>query len=106
LWREVDAQVAVGETAGQQTEHAECGEQCLDAGIGEAHPRDTLSGRGGDWVGDRGQCFDAVGGVVAESLDVQQASVGGKADLPQGGQIGQPFADGEVVGVVDGGFGP
>jgi hypothetical protein len=26
-------------------------------------------------------------------------------DLPQRGQIGQPFADPEVAGVVDGGFG-
>ena len=44
--------------------------------------------------------------VVAESLDAQQAPVGGEADLPQGGQIGQPFADPEVGGVVDGGLGP
>jgi hypothetical protein len=38
-------------------------------------------------------------------LDAQQAPVGGKADLPEGGQIGQPFPDDEVVGVVDGGLG-
>jgi hypothetical protein len=38
-------------------------------------------------------------------LDAQQAPVGGGADLPQRGQIGQPFADPEVAGVVDGGFG-
>jgi len=38
-------------------------------------------------------------------LDAQQASVGVGADLAQGGQIGQPFADPEVGGVVDGGFG-
>jgi len=44
--------------------------------------------------------------VVAESLDVQQTSVGAEADLPQRGQIGQPFPDLEVAGVVDGGLGP
>jgi hypothetical protein len=44
--------------------------------------------------------------VVAESLDVQQTPVGGEADLPQRGQIGQPFPDRKVAGVVDGGLGP
>jgi hypothetical protein len=43
--------------------------------------------------------------VVAESLDAQQAPVGGVADLPQSGQIGQPFAEVEVHGVVDRGLG-
>ena len=41
---------------------------------------------------------------MAESLDAQQASVGREADLPQRGQVGQPFPDGEVVGVVDRGL--
>jgi hypothetical protein len=65
-----------------------------------------LPGRGDDRIGDRGECFGAIGGIVAESLDAQQASVGREADLPQGGQVGQPFADDEVVRVVDGGLGP
>ena len=43
--------------------------------------------------------------VVAQMFDAQQASVGGKADLPQGGQIAQSPTDLEVVGVVDRGFG-
>lgn len=46
------------------------------------------------------------GRVVAGSLDVQETPVGVEADLPQGGQVGQPFADPEVAGVVDGGLGP
>ena len=57
-------------------------------------------------AGDGVQGLGAGDRVVAESLDAQQASVGGEADLPQRGQIGQPFADPEVAGVVDGGFGP
>jgi hypothetical protein len=40
-----------------------------------------------------------------QSLDAQQASVGGEADLPQSGQVGQSFPDSEVAGVVDGGVG-
>jgi len=46
----------------------------------------------------------AHGAIVADRLDVQETSVGLEADLPQGGQIMQPFADVEVAGVVDGGF--
>ena len=38
------------------------------------------------------------------SRGAQQAPVGGVADLPQSGQIGQPFAEAEVHGVVDGRF--
>jgi hypothetical protein len=44
--------------------------------------------------------------VVAESLDAEQAPVGGKADLPQRGQVSQPFTNSEIAGVVDGGLGP
>lgn len=76
------AQVAVSETAGQQTEHAQRGEQRLDAWIGESQSGDALAGGGGDGFGDGGQGIGAVGGIVAESLDAQQASVGGEADLP------------------------
>ena len=43
--------------------------------------------------------------VVADFLDFQDPTVGGKTDLTQGVQIAQPPADLEVVGVVDGRFG-
>ena len=43
--------------------------------------------------------------IRAEGLDVQQTSIGGEADRPQGGQVVQPLADGEVAGVVDRGLG-
>jgi hypothetical protein len=72
---------------------------------GEGHPGDALAGAGGDRAGDGGQGSGAVGGIVAELLDGEQAPVGGKADLPQRGQVGQPPADLEVVGVVDGRLG-
>ena len=37
--------------------------------------------------------------------NVQQTSVGSKADFPQRGKVVQPFADLEVEGIVKGGFG-
>ena len=43
--------------------------------------------------------------IVAQGFDTQEAPVGSKADLPQGGQILESSTDLEVVGVVDGGFG-
>jgi hypothetical protein len=46
-----------------------------------------------------------VDGIVAEVLDAEQAPVGGEADLPQGRQVGQPFREPEVAGVVDRGLG-
>src|SRR5512135_2884327 len=48
----------------------------------------------------------ADGAVLADPLDVQETSVGLKADPPQGGQVGQPFADAEVARVVDRRLGP
>jgi hypothetical protein len=33
---------------------------------------------------------------MAEYLGAEQAPVGGEADLPQRGQVGQPFPDPEV----------
>jgi hypothetical protein len=72
--------------------------------IGETETGDAGARRGGDGVGDSGQGLGAGDRVVAELLDAKQASVGGKADLPQCGQIGQPFPDLEIAGVVDRGF--
>ena len=43
--------------------------------------------------------------VMAEAFDFEKTSVGLKADLPQLGQVTQPFTDGEVASIIDGGFG-
>ena len=45
------------------------------------------AGGGGDRVGDLVEVLGSGERVVVESLDVEQASVGGEADLPQRGQI-------------------
>jgi hypothetical protein len=65
-----------------------------------------VTGVGDDRLMHGGEGFRGADRVVAESLDAQQAPVGGEADLPQRGQIGQPFPDLEVAGVVDRGLGP
>jgi len=83
----VGAEVAVGESVGQQPEGAQGRQQGLDAFVGEAQAGDAGSGGGDDGAGDGGDRGGAGGGVVADFLDAQQAPVGGEADLPQCGQV-------------------
>jgi hypothetical protein len=42
--------------------------------------------------------------VVSDGLDVEETSIGLKANLAQRGEVLQSFADPEVTGIVDGGF--
>ena len=99
------SQVTVGETVwavGGET--AMAARQGVDAGVAETQSGDTLAvddGGLGELVED-GVADDR---VVADRLGVEEAPVGGEADLPQGGQVAQSFADPEVAGVVDGGLG-
>jgi hypothetical protein len=84
-------------------------EQCLQQGV-DSVVTETQSGDAGACVGDDGcreigEGVRAADRVVADGLDAEQAPVGGKAELPQFGQAGQPFGDTEVMGVVDGGLG-
>ena len=66
---------------------------------------DAGAGRGGDGCGDGVQGSGPGDRVVADSLDAEQAPVGGVADLPQRGQIRRSFPDPEIVGVGDDGLG-
>jgi hypothetical protein len=75
------------------------------AAVAETETGDPVTGVGDDRVVQGGEGFRGADRVVAESLDAEQAPVGGNADLPQRGQIGQPFPDAEVVGIVDRGLG-
>ena len=54
----------------------------MGAGVTQAKPGDALAGVGGDGVVHGGEGLRGADGVVAESLDAEQASVGGDADLP------------------------
>ena len=56
-------------------------------------------------LGDLPKRLFAYRAIQADCLDVQQTSVGLKADRPQRGQVMQPFADVEVPGVVEGRLG-
>src|SRR5262249_20528914 len=98
-------QVAVGKTSGQQTKHQKRAEQSLHQHVGEAQGAGALS-LDLDRLMDRAECVFADGTVLADPLDVEETSVGVEADPPQGGQVGQPFADTEVARVVDRGLGP
>ena len=89
----------------RQAEGQQCGEQGAGAWLSQAQPGDAGAGRCGDRVGDGGQGGGSGDRVMVESLDAQQASVGGEADLAECRQVGQPFPDGEVAGGVDGGLG-
>jgi hypothetical protein len=40
--------------------------------------------------------------VLADTLDLEHAAVGGEADGPQRGQVAETAAETEVAGVVDG----
>jgi hypothetical protein len=59
--------------------------------VAEAQPGDAGAGIGDDRGGELGEGFGAADRVVADALDAEQAPVGGEADLPQCGQVGQPF---------------
>ncbi len=97
--------IALQPAFGQQAKHDEYAEQGLDERIGEGQGRDALAG---DPSGPRDPSERGVSdrAIVADPSDVQQASIGLKADLPQGGEVRQPFADPEVAGIIDGGLGP
>ena len=57
-----------------------------------------------DWSHDLVVGFLPNEAVMGGGLDVQETSIGLKAELPKCGQVLQSFTDSEVTGVVDGGF--
>ena len=99
------SQVSVGEPGGQEAKDDQDAEQRLDAWVAEAQ-------RGCALVIDHDGLADLVEGLLADvavradSLDVEETSVGLEADLSQRGEVMEAFADPEVAGVVDRGLGP
>ena len=98
-------QVGVAESVREQPEDQQGLEQGVRPVIPEAEPGDAVPGGGDDGVVHSGEGLFGADRVVAESLDAQEAPVGGEADLPQRGQVSQSFPDPEIRGVVHRRFG-
>src|SRR3989304_2166935 len=94
----------IGESLRQKPKGDESTEQGLHAWVGETQGCHALTGNPLRLV-DLLKGIFSQKAIMADVLDVQKASVGLKADLPQSGQVLQPFADLKVTGIVDGGFG-
>jgi hypothetical protein len=103
---EVVPQVAAGEAGGLERKGAAGAEEGLDARVREPHPGDAGAGGADDGAGDRFERGGSGCGVVADAFGVQQAPVGGVADLGQRGEVRQLFADAEVARLVQRGFRP
>ena len=101
--RERRAEIVVTPAVGQQPKHHQQAQERLDDGVGEPQGGRSLP-LDGHRPGDPGERRFTDRAVVADPLDVQETSVGLKADLPQGGEVRQPSADREVVRVVDRGL--
>ena len=87
-------------TSRAEREEAERLHQGEHSAIADAQRRGAL-GVDDDRLYQRIQVVFADQAVVAQVFDAQEASVGGKADLPQRGQIAKSPTDLEVVRVVD-----
>ena len=98
--RDDGAQITVAEPLREEAERQQGGQQGVRALVAEAQRRGALAVDGARPV-EVVEPFGSDGAVVAEALDAQQASVGGKADGPEGPEVLQPSADIEVVDVVD-----
>jgi len=103
-WRQECEHFVVCEPSRLETEDDQHGEKRLHAPVAKAQRGSTLAI-------DLDRLHHLIKGIltdeaiVGDLLDVQQTSIGSKADLPQSGQILQALADGEIARVVDGRLG-
>jgi hypothetical protein len=93
-------QIMMSKPIGQESKGDQRVEQGVHTGVNEAQRRHPLTGNLAGLV-DLLKSIFTQEAIMAERLDVQEASVGLKADLPQGGQVLQPFAYVEVARIVD-----
>jgi hypothetical protein len=102
--RDGRSNVAMAKARRTERKEAERLHQGEDAAIADAERRGALGVDDGRLC----ECIQVVvadQAVVAQVFDAQEAPVGGKADLPQRGQIAKSPTDLEVIRVVDGRFG-
>lgn len=102
--RDVIAKLPMPKPGGREREEAECVHERVDAAVAEAEAGGALI-VDEDGRRDGVQTVFADQAIVNQLFDAQEAPVGGKADLPQSGQIPEGPTDLEGVRVVDGGFG-
>src|SRR6202171_3146859 len=103
-WSKMLAYILVGKCALDEKAKQQDMQESLHARIGEAQRRRALVIHGDRSLHNLEGGF-ADEAVVTDALDVEQTSVGRKADLAQFREIFDASANGEVAGVVDGGFG-
>jgi hypothetical protein len=89
------------EALGKLPEQDEGVQERVDARIGKAEARSSLA-PGRHRTIDGVQGIFAEDAIVAQTFDLEQPSIGRKADRAQFGEIAQAPADAEVIGVVDG----
>jgi hypothetical protein len=89
------AQMISAEALGKLPEQDEGVQERVDARIGKAQARSSLAP-------GRHRTIDGVQVIVAQTFDLEQPSIGRKADRAQFGEVAQAPADAEVIGVVDG----
>ena len=75
-----------GEAVGQKSEHDHGAEKGMHPRVGESQGRSTLAADDGG-LADLAEGDVADGRVVADSLDVEETSVGSEADLPESGRF-------------------
>ena len=94
------AEFAIGKPSRKQAKDKQRSQKCQHGRVIQTHGRGTLAVNG-DRAGNVMESIFAGHGIVAESLDVQETSVGIVADLPQLWKILQPLSDAKVAGVVN-----
>jgi hypothetical protein len=94
---QVLSQLPMAKAVEMRAEHDQSGEQRLHAPIVEAQGGSPLTVTF-NWLHDLLVGSLANEAVVSDGLDVQETSIGSKADLPKRGQVLQSFADSEVTG--------
>src|SRR6516165_4212899 len=97
---EMLAQIGCPEPSWELPEQDPGMQERVNAWIGKAQAGGTLVPGAHRFI-DRLEGILAEDAVVAQAFDIEQAAVGRKADCTQLGQVVQPPADPEIVGVVD-----
>src|SRR5215469_18756762 len=93
---EPSAQLPMAKAIEMRAEHDQSGEQRLHAPIVEAQGGSALTVTL-NWAYDLLVGSLANEAVVSDGLDVEETSIGLKADLPQRGEVLESFADPEVT---------